>query len=119
MPQENVAAADGEIAQAAAHERDHFVAPRFRADEIRLLVVQLQELVLKRRKLEEVIFFAHRFRGTAALGAGSAGADRIHVEFVEDAILAGVVSLVDVAVVADAPPQRLHALLVLGGSWCG
>ena len=109
------AAADRKIAQAGAHERHHFVAPRFGTNEIRLAGVELQQLVLKCRELEEIILFFHRLRGTPAFGAGRAWSHDIHVELVEDAVLAGVAALVDVAFVAEHAPQRLHALLVFVG----
>ena len=65
--------------------------------------VQLQQPVGKCGKLEEIIFLFDRFGGTPAFGARRAGSNRIHVEFVEHAVLAGVVALVDVSVVPDAP----------------
>src|SRR6202521_1632233 len=105
-------AADGKIAQAAAHEREHFVASCLRADEVRLLGVEADQLVLKRGELEKIIFFLHRFRGAAALRAGRTRTDGIYIEFVKHAILACVVALVDVAVILYAFPQSLHALLV-------
>ena len=107
-------AADGKIAQAAAHEREHFVAARLRADEIGLLGVEANQLVLERREFEVIVFFVDGFRGAAAIGAGSAGL-RIDVEFIGNAVLAGVSSLVDIAVIANLAPQRLHALLVARG----
>src|ERR1035437_9808850 len=55
------------------------------------------------------------FRRAAAIGEGSARL-RIDVEFIGNAVLAVVSSLVDIAVIANLAPQRLHALLVaLGG----
>src|ERR1700685_4484743 len=93
-------AADRLIAQSAAHERHYFVAPGFGPDEIRLLGVELQQLVLKRREPEKIILFFHRFRRASALGTRSPRPNRIHVEFIEDTILAAVRTFVDVAVVA-------------------
>ena len=105
-------AADGKIAQSAADEREHFIAPRLGADEMGLLGVEADQLVLKCRELEKIIFFLHRFRGATALRAGRTRTDGIDVEFVKHAILAGVVALIDVAVILYAFPQSLHALLV-------
>src|SRR5260370_1133482 len=96
--------ADGKIAQAAAYEGEHFIAPRLGADEIGLLGVEADQLVLECRELEKIIFFLHRFRGAAAFRAGRTRADGINVEFVKYTILAGVVALVDVAVIFYAFP---------------
>src|SRR2546422_838107 len=69
--------------------------------------------MFKRRKLEEVVFLLHHFRRPPTLGAGRARPHGIYVQFVEYAILAGVMSLVDIAVVADLPEECLHPLLML------
>ena len=97
-------AADGKIAQSAADEREHFIAPRLGADEVRLVGVKANQLVLESRELEKIILFLHRFRGAAALRAGRTRTDGIDVEFVKHTILAGVVALVDVAVILYAFP---------------
>ena len=73
------AAADRKIAQAAAHKRQHFVAPRFRTDEVWLLGVELDELVGEGGKFEVIIFFVNGFGRASAIGAGSAGADGIYI----------------------------------------
>src|SRR3954470_5138438 len=95
------ASADRQIAQAGAHERHHFVAPRFGTNEIRLAGVKLQKLVLKCRELEEVILFFHRLRRTPALWTRRARSHDIHVKLVKDAVLAGVAALVDESFVAQ------------------
>src|SRR5437870_6475298 len=69
--------------------------------------------MFERRKLEEVVFLLHHFRRPPTLGAGRARPHGIYVQFVEYAILASVMSLVDIAVVADPPEERLYSLLVL------
>src|SRR5215469_4674817 len=106
------AAADRKIAQATAHEGHDFVAASFRTNKVRVLGVQLEQPVTKFRKLEKIVFFVNRFRGAAALGAGRTGTGGIHVEFVVDAVLTRVGALVDVAIVANPPPQSLHAVFV-------
>ncbi len=68
---------------------------------------------MKRRKLEEVVFFGDRFGGTAAIGTVVARLGIVHIELVEDAILAGVAAFVDVAVVQAALEQPLHCFVVL------
>ena len=74
--------------------------------------VEFQQLVSKRRELEEVILFVNGFRDASASRAGITRLRAIDVEFVGDAILAGVSAFVDIAVVAQLAEQRLHALLV-------
>ncbi len=109
------AAADGEIAQAAAHERNHFVAPRLRADEVWLLGVELDQLLFEARELEVIVLFVNGFCRASAIRTRGAGPDRIHVKLVVNAVLASVRALVDVSVVANFTPQSLHALLVALG----
>ena len=103
-------AADRKIVQPLLDERDHFVAARLGLDEIRLLFVELQQLVLKRRELEEVVLFGDGLGRTAAVGARIAGLGIVDVQLVEHAVLAGVRALVDVAVVEAALKQLLHDL---------
>src|SRR5690348_14382914 len=107
------AARHRKVAQTGAHERRHLVASRLRTYEIRLIAVQLQQLFLKSRELEKVIFLAHRFCGPSALWARRSRTGGIHVEFVENAILPGVLALVDETVVAQAAEHLLYAALVL------
>src|SRR5437762_5799837 len=91
------------------------MAPRFRTDEIRLFGVQAQQLVLKSRKLEEIIFFFHGLGRSATLWAWSSWPDNIPVKLVEYTILPDVLAFVDVAVVANLAPERLHSLSVALG----
>src|SRR5690606_32360853 len=46
--------ADGKIAQSPLHKGDHFVAPAFWTDEIRVCLVMRQQAVLPGRKAEKV-----------------------------------------------------------------
>ncbi len=108
------AAADRQVAQPAAHERRHFVPPRLRPDELRILLVVLQQLVFEGRELEEIILFVDRFGRAVAQRARLARPRGIHVQVVEDAVLSGVRPLVDVSAVAQAAEQFLHTALVLG-----
>src|SRR5436853_6013382 len=105
-------AADRQVAQPAAHKRHHLVAPRVRTDEVWLCGIETEQLVLKRRELEEVVFFMNRLGGAPALRTGRAGADRIDVQLVVDAILSGVRALVDITIIANLPPKSLHTFLV-------
>src|SRR3954469_95288 len=82
--------ADREIAQSALHERDDFVAPRLRTDQLRLFFVKFQQFVLELRELEEIIFFADRLRRISADRAGCSWAAFRHIELVRDAVLPGV-----------------------------
>ena len=112
-------AADRKIAQAAAHKGNHFVAPRLRPDEVGLLGVELQQLVLQRRELEEVILFLHRF-GRAAAFRDTARPAPPHRRRVRRRRNTGrCTALVDVAALRaaarTAPARRACAV----GRWCG
>ena len=87
--------------QAAAHEGDDFVAARLRPDEVGIALVELEQLALEGRELEEVVLFADGFGDAAAVGAGRAGRN-IDVGLVGDAVLAGVGAFVDVSALAGA-----------------
>ena len=80
-------------------------------------LVELQQLALEGRELEEVVFFAHRLRDAAAVRARSS---RRHIDpgLVGDAVLARVRALVDEAAIAQGGEELLHAALVarLGGA---
>ena len=80
-----------------------------------MLGVEADELILECRELEIVIFFVDGFGGASAIRARSAGADGVDVEFVGDAVLAGVSAFVDESVIANLAPERLHSLLVARG----
>ena len=59
--------ADRKIAQSLPHEREHFIAPRLGQDELRVLLVESQQFILKGRQLEEVVLFGDRLGRTAAI----------------------------------------------------
>ena len=61
-------ARDAEIFQAAFDKADDFVFAGCRLDEIRILLVEIQQRLLKSGKLEEIVFFGDGFGGTAAVG---------------------------------------------------
>src|SRR6185437_1500292 len=103
--------ADGEILETAAHKADDFAARGLRAHETGIGFIELEELALESRELEEVVLLAHGFRRPAAVGAKRARR-AFNVSLVEDAILAGVRTLVDVAAVAKRGEKMLHAALV-------
>src|SRR3954468_23530246 len=67
-PPLNVGAAYGEVGQAAFNKCQNFVAPAFGQDKIRLLLVKVQQLLLKRRKLKVVILFGDSLGRPAAFG---------------------------------------------------
>src|SRR5580704_6282974 len=63
-----------------AAERNYFVAARLRPNEFRIRI-ELQQLVLKRRELEEVILFVNGFSDAAASRAEIAGLRAIDIKF--------------------------------------
>src|SRR5580704_4286450 len=100
-------AADRQVAQTGADERNYFVAARLRPNEFRIRI-ELQQLVLKRRELEEVILFVNGFSDAAASRAEIAGLRAIDIKFARYAILASVRTFVNVAVVPNSSKQFLH-----------
>ena len=99
---------NAKVLQPAFHETDDFIAARFRLDEIRILFVEIEERLLKPRKLKEIVFFRDRFRGPAAVGTVVARLRIVHEGIVVNAVLAGVVTLVDVTVFAAESKEPLH-----------
>ncbi len=95
-------------------ERDHFVAPVIGLHELRILFVQLEQRLLKRGELEEVILFGNGFGRGAACRARIAGLDVVDVGFIADAISPGIRTLIDVAVLLAALEQPAHGLVMLG-----
>ena len=91
---------------------------RFRLDEIRILFVKIEQRLLERGKLEEIIFFGDGFGGAAAIGTIFAGLGVVHVSVVVDAVLAGVVAFVDVAVFVAEFEEPLHGadVVEIGGA---
>ena len=76
------AAADGEIPQPAANKGNHFVTASLRTNELRLARIEFQKLVLECGELEEIVFFADRFRRIPANGARRARPTLSDIEFV-------------------------------------
>ncbi len=109
-------AGDGEIAQAAFDERDDFVAARLGIDEVGIFFVELEKRLGHVGELEEIILLLNGFGDASADRAGCAGSVVVGVEFVEDAILAGVGTFVDEAALLEQGEHGLHAALVL---WAG
>ena len=79
------------------------------------MTVELQQRLSEGRQFKKIILFFDRLSGAAAFRTGFTRT-HFHVHLIENAILAGVASLVDVSIVADAAPQFLHANLVTVGS---
>src|SRR5205807_9931934 len=103
--------ADGEIAQAATDEGNHFIAPCLWTDEL-WVRIKFEQLILKSRQLEEIILLLYGLGRPSAVRTGSARFRTIHIELVGHAILSGVSAFVDVTVVTNAAKQFLHALLM-------
>ena len=107
--------ADGEVFQAALHERDDLVAAGFRTDEVGVLVVELKQRLLELGQLEEPVLLAagllHRALAVGAdelavlvlleVGLGVVG-------FLVHAVPALVAALVAVALVVEVLPELLH-----------
>ena len=104
-------AADGKILKPAADKRDHFAARGLGLHEAGIGFVELEQLALEGRELEEVVLFAHCLGDAPAVGAGRAWR-HIDPRLIGDAILAGVGALVDEAAIAQGGKELLHAALV-------
>src|SRR5262249_2007921 len=74
--------------------------------------IQLQQLVLKRRELEEIIFFANGLGNLSASRTRITRLRPIHIQLVRHAILPGESPLEDEPAVATQPEQMLNPLLV-------
>src|SRR3984957_7159243 len=96
----NRCARDAEIAKTAFDEAKNFIAPRFRLNEIRVLLVKIQKRLLKSGKLEEIVFFGDRLSGPAAIRA-ILPRFYVYVGVVVDAVLTGVVAGVNKSVFAE------------------
>src|SRR6185437_6256175 len=88
-------AADGDIFQPCFHETADFIQPKIRLDELRLVLIKVEQAVLVGRKPEEVVFFGDQFgRAAADLTVGRLG--RIaDVKIVVNAVAAFVFGFVD------------------------
>ncbi len=87
-------------------------------NEFRVRFVEIEQLLRECRELEEVIFFRDRFGGASAIGTVVARLRIIHIQFIEDAVLAGVTAFIDEAVVQAALKQPLHRFVMfrIGGA---
>src|SRR6202008_3158126 len=114
----NRGARDAEVFQPTFDEADDFVAPRFRLNEIGVLLIKIEQRLLKCRQLEEIVFFGEGFQRPAAVRAKIAGFRIGHKIVVVNAVLAGVVAFVDVIVLAAEAEEPLHGadVLQIGGT---
>src|SRR5580704_4356376 len=104
-------AADRQVFQSAAHERDDLVTPRLRLDDEFGIVVKLQQLALESGELEKIIFFAYGLRDAATIRAGRTWRG-IDVKLIRHAVLAGIAALVDKAALLQDPEKLLHTFAV-------
>jgi len=66
-------AADGDVLEALLYKRDDFIAARLGPDELGIILVELEQPLLERRKLEVEILLGDGFRRTPAIRARIAG----------------------------------------------
>src|SRR5882762_10176404 len=81
-----------------------------------MLLIMLEQAFRKGRELEEIVFLGDRLRRPSAVRAGIAGLGLVYVQLIKDAILAGVIAFIDIAVLQAALEQPLHGLVV---PWIG
>ena len=109
----NGGAGDTKIFQAAFDKADDFVFAAFRLNKLGILFIEIKQRFLECGKLEEIVFFGEGFGGAAAVGTIVTGLSVVHKSVVVDAVLAGVVAFVDVAVFAAKFEEPLHGAHVL------
>src|SRR5207245_10422361 len=88
------------------------IAARFRLDEVGILLVEIQQRLLKRGQFEKVVFFGDRFRGPAAIGAVVTGLGIRDEGMVVNAVLSSVVAFVDITVLVAEANEPLHGAYV-------
>ncbi|MGY4454086.1 hypothetical protein ACVWZR_008746 [Bradyrhizobium sp. i1.3.1] len=111
-------ARDREIAQAAAYEAHHLVLARVRANEFRMIFVELQKLVLIGRQAEEIALLLDPFDWRALRSEAHAVVVQARlvlgvIRLVAHRVPAGIAVGVDVAVRFHAPPDLLAGAMVL------
>jgi hypothetical protein len=122
-------ARDREVLQAALHEAADLVHAEVGLDEVRMLVIELEQAVLERGELEEVGLLLHALERATAVGAevlalgvvllvGLRDLGLGEVGLLGDAVPAVVGALVEVAGLLHALPEVLHGvvLALLGGA---
>ncbi len=117
MPHSNVVREIDRSLQAAPDEARDFVEPLLRQHEIRHPRIELDQLVLIGRELEEIALFLDPFdrralRSEADAGLPDAGFILVVIGFVAHRIPAGIIRQVDVAVLLHALPDRLRRAMV-------
>ena len=117
--------ADGQVLQAAPDEGDHFVSAGLGADEVGILLIELEQGLLEFGKLEEPVLLA----GCAADGTLAVGADEFAllvlfqvafrvVGFLVHAVPALIGALIQIALLIQVVPELLDGTLLggLGGA---
>jgi hypothetical protein len=114
----NRGARNAQVLQTAFDEADDFVLARFRLNEGGIFLVKIEQRLLERGKFEEVVLFRNGFRGPAAIGTVVARLGVVYEGVVVNAVLAGVVALVDVAVFLAQLEKPLHGadMFQVGGA---
>src|ERR1700730_11656457 len=98
---------DAKVLQPAFDEAQNFIAAGIGLDEVRVLFVEIEKGFLECRQLEEIVRFGDGFRRPAAIGAIFTGL-HVNVRVVENTILPGVVSRIDVAILAAQAEKPLN-----------
>src|ERR1700716_306928 len=91
----NCGACNGKISQSALYETQNLIASAFGAYEVRICGIEIEKFLLEFGKLEKIIFLGDCFRGAAAIGTRIARACIHDVSIVMNAILTGVMPLLN------------------------
>src|SRR5207253_8147869 len=89
---------NAQIFQPAFDETHGLIAARFRLDEFGVLLVEIEQWLLKRGELEKIVFFRDRLGWPAAVRAVVAWLCIVHESVVVNAVLPGVMPFVNVTV---------------------
>ena len=108
----NRRAGNAEITESAFDEAENLIAARFWLDEFRMLGVPMEQRLLKRGKLEEIICLGDSFRGASTVGTIFPSL-YVHVSVVVDAVLPGIVAGVDESVFTAQFEEPLDGMRVL------
>src|SRR5579883_2289712 len=111
-------AGDAEVFQAAFDEADDFVSASFRLNEFGILAIEIEQRFLESGKFEEIVFFGDGFQRTIAIRAEIAGIGLGDEGVVVNAVEAGVMAFINVAVLAALAEEPLDGahVLEIGGA---
>src|SRR5207249_7171206 len=98
---------NAQIFQPAFDETHDLIAARFRLDEFGVLLVEIEQWLLKRGELEKIVFFRDRLGWPAAVRAVVAWLCIVHESVVVNAVFPGVLPFLNVTVLREKSKKPL------------